>query len=359
MRGRKLTETMEKINFSSENFCGVHDLIMKALTDANMGNMPSYGKDQFTLETIALFRQIFGDGIEVYFTFNGTGANNFGLGCVAERHHSIFCSDVAHLYVDESTAPETFIGCRLYPVPSVNGKILPDALESRIRRVGDLHHPQPRVVSVTQPTEFGTVYTIAEMKAIKAVCAANDLLLHVDGARFFNAAVHLNASLKAISKEAGVDILTLGGTKSGLMFGEAVIFFHPDAGNAYRYHLKRSMQLASKNRFIAVQFQRLLQGELWRDIARHTNELANCLAREIEGIAVGGGDLAMGGVKLVYPVESNAVFVHMPKALQQQMQDVASFYWWNEERSEARFVFSFNNTAEEVGRFAEKLRERM
>jgi threonine aldolase len=342
----------EKISFASENFCGAHDLIMNALIDANTGNMPSYGKDPFTADTVALFRDVFGDDIEVYFTFNGTGANNFGLGAVTKRHHSIFCSDVAHLYVDESTAPETFIGCRLYPVNSKSGKIVPDDLKSRLGRVGDLHHPQPGVVSLTQPTEYGTVYSIGELKAIKAVCTENNMLLHVDGARFFQAAEHLHVSLKELSRDVGVDILTLGGTKAGLLFGEAVIFFNArvgdgfrGAGDGFRFDLKRSMQLASKNRFIAVQFQRLLQGELWREIAGHTNELARYFAGEIEGI-----------LELAHPVESNAVFVRMPRSLHGKMQEVASFYWWNEERSEARFIFSFNNTKEEIGRFVERLR---
>src|SRR5450755_416671 len=337
----------EKINFSSENFSGVHDLIMKALIDANRSNMPSYGSDPVTLDTITLFKEVFGKDIEVYFTFNGTGANNFGLGCVVGKHHSVFCSDIAHVYVDESTSPKTFMGCRLYPVKSENGKIVLDDLKSRIKRAGDLHHPQPKVISLTQPTEYGTVYSIAELKAIQAVCAQKNMLLHVDGARFFNAATYLNASLMDISQAVGVDILTLGGTKQGLMYGEAVIFFNPAVNNDFRFHLKRSMQLASKSRFIAIQFQALLRNNLWQEIARHTNELAACFRKEIEGITA---------LKLSRPVESNAVFFRMPKMLHEKMQETATFYWWNEEESEARFIFSFNNTLEDVRRFGEKLR---
>jgi threonine aldolase len=343
-------EPFKKINFSSENFAGVYHSVMDALINANNDNAPSYGNDHITQDTVALFKQVFGENIEVYFTFNGTGANNFGLSCMVDRHHSIFCSDVAHLYVDESNAPEAFTGCRLYPVNSLNGKIIIDDLRLKIKRIGDVHHPQPKVVSLTQPTEYGTVYTIAELKEIKAICTANHMLLHVDGARFFNAAVQLNASLKQISEEAGVDVLTLGGTKIGLMFGEAVIFFNPAINNPFKFNLKRSMQLASKNRFIAIQFQTLLRDELWHKIAQHTNELAKLFEREIAAIPL---------LQITSPVETNAVFLNMPKQIHQQMQEFASFYWWNEQKSEARFIFSFNNTTHEVMAFAEKLREVM
>lgn len=338
---------MKKINFSSENFAGVHEQIMDALISANVDNLPSYGNDRLTQDTIVLFKEIFGKDIEVFFTFNGTGANNFGLSCMLEKHHSVFCSDVGHLYVDESTAPESFTGCRLYPVNSVNGKINLTDLAMKIKRIGDVHHPQPKVVSITQPTEYGTVYTVEEMKAIKTACTANNMLLHVDGARFFNAAVSLNASLAQISSEAGVDVLTLGGTKIGMMFGEAVIFFNPKANNPFKFNLKRSMQLASKNRFIAVQFQKLLQDKLWYSIAQHSNNLAKLFEKEIAKIP---------SLKIAYPVETNAVFLNMPKNLYQQMQDVASFYFWNEEKSEARLIFSFNNTEEDIRLFIETLK---
>lgn len=341
-------EILHKINFSSENFAGVQQPFLDALINANIGNAPSYGNDGITQDTVALFRQIFGEHIEVYFTFNGTGANNFGLSCMLNSHHSVFCSDVAHLYVDESNAPEAFIGCRLYPVNSLNGKIVIDDLILKIKRIGDVHHPQPKVVSLTQPTEYGTVYSTEELKEIKAICRTNNMLLHVDGARFFNAAVYLSSSLKQISEEVGIDVLTLGGTKIGLMFGEAVVFFNPANNNPIKFNLKRSMQLASKNRFIAVQFQTLLRNELWQQLAKHTNDLAKLFEKEI---------IAIPSVKIAHPVQTNAVFLNMPKPLYQQMQKLATFYWWNEQQNEARFIFSFNNTAEEVRLFARKLRE--
>jgi len=336
-----------KINFSSENYAGVHPKAMEALAKANFGSAPSYGNDSYTKETVALFKQHFGDDIDVYFAFNGTGANNFGIGSVTEKFSSIFCTDVAHLLVDESTAPETFIGCRMYPVNHKDGKIVLSDLKSKIKRFGDVHHPQPKVISLTQPTEYGTVYTLDELKAIKQLCTDNGMLLHVDGARFFNAAVYLNATLKQISADAGVDILTLGGTKSGLMFGEAIIFFNTDKPRSHKYNLKRSMQLASKNRFIAVQFDALLRDGLWKEIAEHSNQLAIRLKDSLAKIPA---------IRFTQPVETNAVFVTLPPNVYDKTQKFSSFYEWNEEKNEYRLMISFNTTEEEIVAFIDKLR---
>ncbi|MDO3645118.1 low specificity L-threonine aldolase [Mucilaginibacter sp. L3T2-6] len=337
----------DKINFASENYAPVHPRIMEALTDVNTGNQPSYGNDEITLEASQLFKRIFGNDLEVFFVFNGTGANNFGLSCMVERHHSVLCSDVAHLYVDEGNAPETMLGCRLYPVKSADGKIIVAELKKAIKRIGDVHHPQPKVVSITQPTEYGTVYTVGELKAIKQLCSEHNMVLHVDGARFFNAAVSLDISLPGLSREVGLDVLTLGGTKTGLMFGEAVVFFNPAVNNPYKFNLKRSMQLASKNRFIAAQFKRLLQDNLWHEIAAHTNSLA----KEFEKLVA-----TIPSVTIAYPVETNAVFLNMPRELYDKMQQYANFYFWNDEKSETRLMFSFNNTFEDVREFAGRLK---
>jgi threonine aldolase len=337
----------EKINFASENFAGVQEDMLRALISANRPNVPSYGNDPITQAARDQFKDCFGENIEVYFTFNGTGANNFGLSCILQRHQSILCTDVAHLYVDESTATETITGCRIYPAPSINGKLVMDGLRRSIKRLGDVHHPQPGVVSLTQPTEYGTVYTLTELKAIKAICVENNMLLHVDGARIFNAAIYLNASLKELCQEAGIDMLTVGGTKAGMMFGEAVVFFNPVAGNSYKFNLKRSMQLASKNRFIATQFECMLSEALWKKIARHTNELARYFEQQITGIH---------SLQISHPVETNAVFVRMPLSLYHRLQEIASFYLWNEEKTETRFMFSFNSTREEVDRFVRHMK---
>jgi len=337
----------EKINFASENYAGVHDQIMNALIEANTGAAPSYGNDQYTKDAIATLKTHFGQDIDVYFTFNGTGANNFGIGSVASKYHAVFCTDVAHLYVDESAAPEAFIGCRIYPVNSVDGKMIPQELESKLKRIGDVHHPQPKVVTLTQPTEYGTVYTLDELKVIKDICTKNDLVLHVDGARFFCAAVYLNKSLKQISADAGVDILTLGGTKSGMMFGEAVIFFNQAIAGAHKFDLKRSMQLASKNRFIAAQFKAMLAGDLWKNIAEHTNMLAKNLKDTL---------LAIPSIELTHPVETNAVFITLPKSVYEQLQQFTYFYCWNEDKNEYRLIVSPNTMVAEITVFTEKLK---
>lgn len=337
-----------KINFSSENYAGVQPDIMNALASANKSSFPSYGNDPYTQEAASVFKSLFGEEIEVFFAFNGTGANNFGIGSVVERYHSIFCTDVAHLFVDESTAPETFIGARIYPVRSVNGKMSIEDLRSRLNRINDVHHPQPKVVSITQPTEYGTVYSLQEIRDIKEVCTHYSMVLHVDGARYFNAAFHLGGSLKEIS--ADIDILTLGGTKIGMMFGEAVIFFNPGKTPSYKYHLKRSMQLASKNRFMAVQFMAVLKEDLWKKIAAHANSLALSFSQEIASIP---------SIEVLYPVESNAVFVTMPAAVYKKMQEVATFYLWNEERNEYRFMFSFDTRQSDVIGFIDRLKIEM
>ncbi|MBS1532214.1 MAG: aminotransferase class I/II-fold pyridoxal phosphate-dependent enzyme [Bacteroidetes bacterium] len=337
-----------KINFASENYAGVQQDIMQALADANTGAAPSYGNDTYTAEAIAVIKQHFGDDIEVYFTFNGTGANNFGLGAATARFNSIFCSDVAHLYVDESTAPESFTGCRLYAIRSESGKIAAADLKAAIKRAGDIHHPQPGIVSLTQPTEYGTVYTTEELQAIKAICNENNLLLHVDGARFFNAAPFLDASLREMTRETGIDILTLGGTKAGMMFGEAVIFFSKDASGSRKYHLKRSMQLASKNRFIAAQFKAILQNDLWKKLAVYTNGLAKEFEKQVAGIS---------GVKIAHPVETNAVFLNMSPELHAKMQQHAYFYYWNDAKEEVRLIFSFDNTIEDITEFVTLLKQ--
>lgn len=334
-----------KINFSSENYAGVQPEIMNALAGANQNSFPSYGNDPYTQEAAGIFKNLFGEDIEVFFAFNGTGANNFGIGSVVERYHSIFCTDIAHLFVDESTAPETFIGARIYPVHSVNGKMSIEDLRSRLNRVNDVHHPQPKVVSITQPTEYGTVYSLEEIRLLKEVCTQYSMILHVDGARYFNAALHLGGSLKEIS--ADIDILTLGGTKIGMMFGEAVIFFKPDKSPSYRYHLKRSMQLASKNRFMAVQFMAVLKEDFWKKIACHANGLALSFAREIATIP---------SIEVLYPVQSNAVFITMPVSVYQKMQEHATFYLWNEGRNEYRFMFSFDTQQSDITGFLEKLK---
>jgi len=331
------------MNFSSENFDKTHPKILKALIKSNNGFAASYGKDDSTQKTIDLFKEVFDTReIETFFCFNGTGANNFALSAITEKYHSIFCSEVSHLYTAESTAPETFTGCRLYPIKTQNGKIIWDDLLLKTNIPDDVHYPRASVLSITQPTEYGTIYNLKELKAISDHCKAHNILLHIDGARIFNALTALNCSPGRFVRICGVDVLTLGGTKSGLMFGEAVIFFQSERFRNLKYNHKRSMQLASKNRFISVQFSELFKEELWKEIANHTNELAKHFEQELIKI-----DLSL----VAYPVETNMVFMKMKQELFDKLKPFTKFYNWNIEREESRFAFSFSNTKKEITNF--------
>lgn len=328
------------MNFSSENFDSTHPAIMKALLKANRGFAPSYGKDECTLKAEADFRKAFcTEDIKVFFCFNGTGANNFAVGSITAKHNAILCSDISHLYTAESTAPETFTGCRLYPITTKDGKIVMEDLLRRIKAQNDIHRPPATALTITQPTEYGTIYTAKELKTIAGHCKANNILLHIDGARLFNALAAMDWSLADFINISKADVLTLGGTKSGLMFGEAVIFFNSKRFQYLEYNHKRSMQLASKNRFITVQFSTLLKDGLWKKIATHTNALAKYFGNELN---------KNGNAAIAYPVETNVVFLKMNKNDFETLQATVNFYRWDDEQNEVRFVFSFSNSKKEV-----------
>jgi threonine aldolase len=328
-----------KLEFSSENFDKTHPAILKALVKSNKGFATSYGKDKSTSEAISLFKQVFGTKeIEVFFCFNGTGANNFALSSITEKHSAILCSDVSHLYTAESTAPETFTGCRLYPVKTINGKIIIADFLRKVSTKNDVHLPPASVLTITQPTEYGTVYTLKELKIISKHCKNNGILIHIDGARLFNALVATNCSPADFIKMSGADVLTLGGTKAGLMFGEAVVFFNSKRFKNLGYNHKRSMQLASKNRFIAAQFNALLKEGLWKKIAQHTNNLTKYFEQEV----------IKKKLAIAYPVETNMVFLKMKQDPFNKLKSTANFYRWDNDLEEVRFAFSFSNTKREI-----------
>jgi threonine aldolase len=332
--------------FASDNYSGVHPEVMDALVRANKEHVGSYGNDEYTERAVQKFKTFFGNNIEVFFVYNGTGANVLGLGALTQSFHSVLCSEFAHIYVDESTAPETFTGCRLVPVPSKHGKIYPEQIESKIQRVGDQHHPQAKVISISQATEYATVYTADEIKAISALAKKHNLYLHMDGSRIANAAVHLNQDFAAFTRDAGVDVLSFGGTKNGMMFGEAVIFFNPELAKSFTYQRKQGMQLHSKTRFIAAQFEALLTNDLWKRNAQHTNTMATHLAKEVSNIK---------GVTVTQPVHANGVFAILPKNIIPALQQDHFFYVWNEALSEVRWMCSWDTTEEEVKSFSLKL----
>jgi threonine aldolase len=339
---------MHKKTFASDNYSGVHHAIMEALIKANAGHEASYGADAFTETAIRKFKEYFGDDIQVFFVYNGTGANLLGLQTLTRSFHSILCAELAHINVDESTAPEKFLGCKLLPVSAPNGKMTPEAIEEKIQRLDDQHHPQAKVISLSQSTEYGTVYSIGELKAISAIARKYKLFFHMDGSRIANAAVSLNEDFISFTRDAGVDVLSFGGTKNGMMFGEAVIVFNRDAAQYVKYYRKQAMQLHSKMRFIGAQFAALLNNDLWRTNASHANAMARLLEAELR---------AVKDIQITQPVDANGVFAIFPKKIIGPLQEENFFYVWNERTNEVRLMCSFDTTEAEVKNFGRKLRE--
>jgi threonine aldolase len=284
----------------------------------------------------------------VFFVFGGTGANVLGLKAVTKSHEAVICAATAHINVDECGAPEKFTGCKLLSVETPDGKLRVEHIKPLLHGIGFEHHVQPRVISISQVTEMGTVYTVRELKELATFAHKNNLLLHMDGARIANAAVSLNTSLKEITADAGVDVLSFGGAKNGMMYGEAVVFFNPKMANDFKYIRKQGMHLPSKMRFIAAQFETLLSGDLWRLSATHANRMAQMLASELRRIKQ---------IEITQPVEANGVFAIVPKKYVPQLQKKYFFYIWNEEISEVRFMTSFDTTEEDIEEFVALVRK--
>lgn len=335
-------------SFASDNYAGVLPEVMKALEVCNRDHAISYGNDDLTATVRKKISEVFKQDVQVYFVFNGTGANVLSLSGCVESHQSILCAQSSHLYNDESTAPENFLGSRLVPVAiDDSGKILESALKENLKRKGDIHFAQPKVLSLTQTTEYGTIYTQSELKRFKQICVDHGLYFHLDGARFFQAAAALDCSLAELSTEVGLDVISLGGTKIGMMFGEVVVLFNKNLKERFDYKHKQVMQLSSKNRFIAAQFFALFNQELWRKSATHANQMAQILARELA---------AFPSVKLTKKVEANALFMEMPKSLYKELSAHFPFYVWNEQTGEVRLMCAFDTTEEDIQKFISILR---
>lgn len=335
-----------KKTFASDNYAGVHPEIMAALAAANHAHESSYGADQYTQKAITRFKEIFGDRTEVFFVYNGTGANVLALTALTRSYMSVICPESAHINVDESTAPEKFTGCKLLTIATPDGKIRPEQVERKIIRVGDQHHPQAKLVSISQSTEYGTIYTPEEVKGLSEVAHRHGLLLHMDGARISNAAAALNINFREFTVDAGVDVLSFGGTKNGMMFGEAVVFFDPDHSKEFNFLRKQGMQLHSKMRFISAQFLALMENDLWKRNALHANKMANRLSKGLSKIS---------GVKLTQKTDANGVFAIIPAKIVAQLQEQSFFYVWNELTSEVRLMCSWDTTDEEVDEFLKKI----
>lgn len=341
-------------SFASDNNAGVHPEIMEAITQANRGHVVAYGDDPYTRSAIAKFEEHLGSGIDVFFTFNGTGANVLGLQAINRSYQAVLCSDYAHIYCDECGAPEKLIGGKLIPLPNEGGKITLDSVRHAYHGIGDQHHVQPHAISITQCTEMGTVYQPEEIRALADFAHANGMFLHLDGARIANAAASLGQTLRQATRDLGVDVLSFGGTKNGMLGGEAVVFFSQEGRSSqelsrdFLYVRKQGMQLASKMRFIAAQFEALLTDDLWRRSAEHANRMALLLEKEI---------IRIPGVKVVWPVEANGVFAQIPRQAIEKIKARYFFYAWMEEESIVRWMCSFDTTEEDVRDFVKVVAE--
>ncbi len=340
--------------FASDNNSGAHPEILEAIAAANGGHVVAYGDDGYTAAARERFREHFGESAEAFPVFNGSGANVTSIDALTAPHEAVICTDVAHMNVDECGAPERIAQTKLLAVEHRGGKLRPEDVRRWEAHRGDEHAVQPRVVSITQATELGTVYTIDETRAIADAAHELGMYLHVDGARLANAAVSLGAGLGEITSGAGVDVVSFGGTKNGLVMGEAVVFLRPELAKSFLYVRKQLGQLASKMRFVAAQFDALLGGELWRRNAASANSTARRLADAITVIE---------GVELAYPVEANGVFANLPAPAIDRLRDALPaampFYVWDEDAGTVRLMCSWDTTAEDVDGLAQALREAM
>ena len=336
--------------FASDNWAGVHPEVLAALTAANVGHVPSYGNDSYTQEAASRIRHELDEDAEVFLVFSGTAANVLCLQSMVQSHQGVICAETAHVHVHECGAAEKHIGCKLLPVPSPNGKITVAGIREHLHDIGDEHHVQPRAITITQATEYGTVYTPQEIRAIADFAHTHSLLLHMDGARIFNAAVHLNVPLRAITSGAGVDAMSFGGTKNGLIAGEAVVFFKPVLADDFEFKRMQNMQLSSKMRFIAAQFNALLGTDLWKRSAAHANRMAQALARGLSEIE---------GITLTQEVQANEVFAIIPEKVIPKLQERWAFHVWNQKTSEVRLIASFDTTEDDIADFIDLTREKM
>lgn len=334
--------------FASDNRAGVHPRILEAIAAANVGHAPSYEEDELSRRAKEAVRRRLGGLAEPFFVFNGTAANVLSVRAVCESWQAVMCSEASHLWGDECGAPERLAGCKLIPLPSQDGKLELKTLQAVPLRRGDQHGSQPKLVSLTQPTELGTVYEPKEIRAIADWAHANGLLVHVDGTRLVNAAAALGLDLDDLTSKVGVDVVSLGGTKNGLLFGEAVVFLRPGLSSEFPWLRKQNLQLASKMRFIAAQFEAWLSNDLWLDIARHANAMAARLAAGLRGIP---------GIQISRPVQTNAVFARLPEAWLEPLRQTAPFYTWDPAAQEVRLMCAWDTRPEDVDVFVEAARK--
>ncbi|MFJ4923213.1 threonine aldolase family protein [Streptomyces sp. NPDC088725] len=336
--------------FASDNYAGAHPEILAALALANGGHQIAYGEDDYTDHLQRVMHSHFGPTAVAFPVFNGTGANVVSLQALTDRWGGVVCAESAHINTDECGAPEKVAGLKLMTVPTPDGKLTPELIDRQAYGWDDEHRSRPQVVSITQNTELGTVYTPDEIRAICDHAHERGMKVHLDGARIANAAASLDVPMRTFTNAAGVDILSFGGTKNGMLFGEAVVVLDPDAAHAMKYLRKLSMQLASKMRFVSVQLEALLAGDLWLRSARHSNAMAQRLA---EGVRT------VDGVEFLYPVQANAVFARLPYDVVVRLQRRFRFYDWGGRPGDVRWMCSFDTTEDDIDTFLLALKEEM
>lgn len=336
-----------KRGFGSDNNAGIHPDILKEIIASNDGHVTGYGTDIYTEKAKELFKEHLGSSTETFFVFTGTAANVLGLSGITRSWNSVITVSTAHLEGDECGAPEKFIGCKVLVVDSPDGKITPDLLGKHIHGLDFEHHSQPKVISITQATEMGTVYTAAEIAEIARFAHDSGMLLHMDGARLANAAVSLNLPFKAFTTDAGVDVLSFGGTKNGMMFGESICFLKPGLSADFKYIRKQGMQLASKMRFISAQYIGYFRNDLWKSCASNSNLMARMLGEQLNRIPE---------IKVTQEVQSNGVFAIIPNDIAERLRGHYFFYPWDEKKSEWRLMCSWDTEEKDVKDFIELLK---
>ncbi|WP_406055875.1 low specificity L-threonine aldolase [Streptomyces sp. NBC_01077] len=336
--------------FASDNYAGAHPEVLAALALANDGHQVAYGEDQYTEHLQRIMHSHFGPTAEAFPVFNGTGANVTALQALTDRWGAVICAESAHINVDEGGAPERMGGLKLLTVPTPDGKLTPELIDRQAWGWEDEHRAMPQVVSITQNTELGTVYTVDEIRAIVEHSHAKGMKVHLDGARIANAAASLDVPMRAFTNAVGVDVISYGGTKNGMLFGEAIVVLNPDAVSHMKHLRKLSMQLASKMRFVSVQLEALLAKDLWLRNARHANAMAQRLAAGVREV---------DGVEILYPVQANAVFARLPHDVTRRLQERFRFYFWDESAGDVRWMCAFDTTEDDVDAFLQALKEEL
>ncbi len=330
-------------SFASDNFAGVHPRIMERILACNHGHAVAYGDDPVTARARASFSRLFGSEVDTRFVFNGTAANNLALMALAKPYGAVVCSDAAHLYNDESTAPERFLGMRILPAQSRDGKIIPSAFEDILGRGHGVHAVHPVALSITQPTELGTVYSIGELRGLAEMAHSRGMGVHMDGARIGCAVASLGTTIREMVVESGIDAVSFGGTKQGMLCGEAVVFLKTCLSTDFPYWQKHSMQLASKMRFISAQFEALLEDDLWLENGRIADSMAQNLLDAVGKIP---------NVEVIYPVQANSVFARIPPDRIGSLQKETFFWPWDERKGIVRWMCAFDTQPDDITRFA-------